>query len=98
MTNERSKVSRTQKVCFWCKYLDHSGPDCKRHAPHPIVIGLLKDEEAGETTVWWPVVDPAHDWCAEFEEGSAFDLTERQPQDRDLDDLKEMGWEPREPG
>jgi hypothetical protein len=93
----RGKVPRTYKVCFWCKYLDHNGPECKRHAPRPIAQGLVKDEEADELQVWWPIVDPADDWCAEFEEGTSFDLLKREPQDGDLHDLKEMGWEPREP-
>lgn len=86
-------VPRDKKVCFWCKWLDHSGPDCRRHAPSPIsrdVAALTEllllereDENVKLTGFYWPSVTPHEDWCGEFEEGDAEKATARKPQKRD---------------
>jgi hypothetical protein len=86
---------RDKKVCFWCKYLDHSGPECRRRAPVPApgdhevtnieeTIVTARIAASGGRAVW-PSVEPGDDWCGEFEEGDASYTTHRNPQDRDED-------------
>jgi len=77
--NERT-VPRDRKVCFWCRFLDHSEPSCRKNAPIPV---WEPNQYAPTPKADWPRVTPDRDWCAEFEEGESTEATRREPQPSD---------------
>lgn len=77
------QIPRDRQVCFWCAYLDHSEPACKRRAPRPRVGTGGDDTSDDSNMAEWPWVKPHQDWCGEFVEGNIEELTKRKPKRSD---------------
>jgi len=73
-------MSQPEPRCEHCRFWEHEGPECHRHAPRPEMAQLYglclalarRDAEALEQVgdigaqACWPVTY-ASDWCGEFE-------------------------------